>query len=216
MSINKTVKRGIAKAYAAIDASIATAWRDWGINLSTKLNAAFDENLDQDSDKDTREELLAEIGEEKGWSELKADQLKSRKTEANRILKGFKGAGTTLGNTITRWDNESKKRDKNGKPNGLTKGRLVSKQVVLRLASELPKAANQKAAIEAVVASFEKTSSGSSGGGIPKTNVQEIQDMIDTIAAMPKRAKAVKLMQAKLKTICNSKELKEYFEYPED
>lgn len=210
MSIKAAVKRGIAKAYAAIDPAIASAWRDWGVNLSDKLNRAFDANLDQDSDKETREELLAEIGEEKGWSELDAAQLKSRKTEANRILKGFKGAGTTLGNTITRWHNESKKKD------GLVKGRRVSKQVVLRLASELPKAANQKDAIEAVVASFEKTSSGSSGGGIPKTNVQEIQDMINTIAAMPKRAKAIKLMQAKLKTICNSKELKEYFEYPED
>lgn len=210
MSIKANVKRGIAKAYAAIDASIATAWRDWGVNLSTKLNAAFDENLDQESDKETREELLTEIGEEKNWSELDAAQLKSRKTEANRILKGFKGAGTTLGNTITRWDRESKKKD------GIVKGRRVSKQVVLRLASELPKAATQTEAIEAVVASFEKTSSGSGGGGIPKTNVQEIQDMIDTIAGMPKRAKAVKLMQAKLKTICNSKELKEYFEYPED
>lgn len=206
LNASKTAISKVVSAITAIDTTISNTWSQWAQGMSEAIVEAYGENLDDEKYADDREEILTQVGTEQGWIDADDNTKKSRKTEVNRILKGAMGAGTTLGAVCEYWHNQSLL--KNG---GVVGGRKVSKQVVLRIASNLPKSKTRKECIEKVLATFKP---GSGRGAPPKTDLQEIQSMIDKIAKMKSRAKGVKAMQAKLKSACRSKDCKEYFTYP--
>lgn len=199
----------VVSSIVSIEDKQSDVWSKWAQNMSTEIIEAYGENLDDEKYNDDREAILKGVGEAQGWWDAPEDTKKSRKTEVNRILKGVMGAGTTLGDVCTYWHNQSQRKD-----GGVVNGRKVSKVVVLRVASHLPKSNTRKECIEKVLATFKP---GAGKGGTPKTDIQQIQDMIDKIAAMKSRAKGVKGMQKALQNICaRNKDCKEYFTYPSE
>lgn len=209
LNASKTAIGKVVSSIVSIEDKQSDVWSKWAQNMSTELVEAYGENLDDEKYDDDREAILQGVGEAQGWNDADDNTKKSRKTEVNRILKGFMGAGTTLGEVCAYWHNQSLRKD-----GGVVNGRKVSKVVVLRVASHLPKSKTRKECIEKVLSTF-KPSAGK--GAPPKTDLQEIQAMIDKIAKLKSRAKGVKGMQKALQNICaRNKDCKGYFTYPSE